>query len=405
MSIRISSLMISLVILLTVFIIKPRFLYRKPIKEPFVYKLTKGTTYDGPNVKYKDNVYILHGNNFNVTEESIVLEEVDKNSFKEGMVLLGEEAPGFIRKINDILYEKDKTILVTSKLEIDDALMFLDFTKIFSLSQISQDNSDVKENFQNRNEHSTSFNHTVYLDDEQTQEISVNGNLSIIPLFDVDCYIRFGRLQRFSVVNNIKAIVDIKEKLVCTKAISKTFEKVIFPASAFQRLSSTWRIPITFGIWITINPECKTELALSLDVVDLIVENELRIETKKPFVMGIKYTRLEGVRTIYEPARWTKSLTRINNSINVSNKPTVTLDCYIKFTLNALLWGTIGPSFIISPYARWIGQFTNCPNLLRLQDCTLEQQIGPGINLTIKGQVFNFEVERELLDRYWPTII
>ncbi len=92
-------------------------------------------------VVYKDNVHLISGSptrDYKVNKDSIIL--YDKSDrFKPTDVILGEEAPGFMREITNISYDsRSNTTLLSTK--------NVDISKVVSELEIGRDESPIYTN-------------------------------------------------------------------------------------------------------------------------------------------------------------------------------------------------------------------------------------------------------------------
>ncbi len=388
--------------------------------EKYNSKIIKASNLNTNNIKYKDNVYIVYGNNFSVSEDEIIFNGVDK-SFRKNMVILGEQSPGFMRRIINIIYKDNNTIIKTEKVDLDEVLDSIVFEKNFLYKDIITDNK--KESFQYENTIQTSFSQnlakTFYFDrfgnQVDTSQRSVgSGYVGAYLEFRPNIYVKLlmnnATVNKFILKITASFLANINQNLRSPMRISKTFEKTVYPVTEYQEQISTWTIPIATGIWITIKPELVASITINM-LANVDMENSIELKTKTPCSIGVDYSKIgsspASISFIRDSGTWIRNITNTRNNIQYNND-FIGVDAAMILGLDCLLWGFVGPFFEVKPFLRYTREFTlnDCPRTNSRISTDLcpyfEHKVGPGITITIGGKLFKLSIDEDIYDNFWP---
>ena len=386
--------------------------------------IIKASNFNTNNVKYKNNVYIIMGNNYNVLDNKIILNGITR-SLRNNMIILGEKAPGFMRQILNISYESNKTIFNTKKVDIDKVLEEANFEKTFTYEEISSNNSnEVKEKFSYENTFPTSFRKNVektfYFNRNQEVEggdttkysgtTGINGTIDFKPSIYIKLNMKGSTVFKFILKLNADFESIINTFFLSRHSISRTFSKKLFPSNRLQERSSTWYISIYTGIWISLKPSVTGEIDLSSEGrVD--IQNIIETGTKKPYSIGVEYTKTinpgifgrntSNIDYLSQNAEWYR---RIRNVSNPTADINVEILGKLVFNIDCLLWGFVGPYFNVSPYSKFQTEVSleSClPPLVDDLCPVFLSNAGLGISLNIGGRLFDNELNRQIYNNYW----
>jgi hypothetical protein len=389
------------------------------------------------SVKYNNNVYIILGNDYQVFNDKIILNGISQ-SLIPNMIILGEKAPGFMREIKSISYAKNKTIILTEKVDINKVLEKANFEKTFSYQDIIKQSKNIKENFTYENTIPRSFskhlekityfnrnsseipepdpspnpnvtiNQTVY-----AGTTGITADIDFLPSIYVKLIMNNTTVHTFvlRVDGNFKSILS--SYLLTQFRISRNFSSKLFPTNVAEERLSTWYISLYPGIWIEIKPSIDGNIILDCPNGNIDIQHNIEIGTKRPYSVGVYYQRqntyslgssTQGrIQYISTNAEWYK------NTLYSNINATTNLQVIGKIILNIdfLLWGFTGPYINVAPYIKLDTELSldNCnesSNDYDIDLCSvLNAKGGAGVFINIGGKLFNNRLNRTIYNNYW----
>lgn len=316
---------------------------------------------------YKKNVFVLLGDDYDIDGTLITLDTIVK-TLKPGQILIGKEAPGFMREILAVAYSGSKTILTTKNVNLQDVIEQGKLRKKFrqrDMVRLSKLPARRKRQFkllrgmkrrgreEYEEEYEEDYSNSVTgeteweLPYENTYELGyesqliLNGKVLAEPSVTVDITIGFTGIQKCEFVMDTDIKAELTANVKGSGTIYKqTFEKQVYPKPGSEAISGLI-IPVFEGVWITISPEINGVLGIELTgSFDVAVTASVYTET--PFRAGFTYTKGSPITKFAEAGTWDYSLsdpvmTKKKNHLTLSMKPSLDI------RLNALFWGYIGP--------------------------------------------------------------
>lgn len=303
------------------------------------------------NVEYNENVYMITGNEFIIDDEKIMLNDLN-HSLKEGDILIGKEAPGFLRLIKSV----NLNVLFTEKLEIYDVInngkrasLYSLNTDVYSMNQeynmFSPINSKetsieiLKKKIQKS--YNIPFTKTISLTNSSygtTGDLELYGNLNIVPILDLVLDISLKKINTAKIELTININGKIGEKLKADFKIPKNI-KTNFEQSFTV---TKWTVPVFEGVWIIITPSfivgCDLEMEANVEI-----DNYLTIDTLVPYKMGFNYINGNAVSS-YTKAEFVKKITTVRNTVSGH----VIINPYIGILTDFMLYGVTGPFFSVN---------------------------------------------------------
>jgi len=423
--IKLSFLIIAIAIVIAIFIFYPQIFKSKSSNYLEIVKPVD------PNFEYKDNVYLLKGNNFSIAENSITLNTLTPE-LKIGDILIGDESPGFLRGITNIEINKNQRILTTKVVNISEVIkqgnletaytiveteepvkyqnynnisspnfvVFKKYTtkKLSSLSDSDPQKYRITISEKSSTSYNLPFTQTIQLNTISTKitgSLIIYGNLTIIPTIFINLNIGWSGIKNFDFVITF----DVKSKLganlnaICKDLIKNSWTK-IFPLG-------NWVIPICQGVWITISPNISIGFDINING-SLKIHNVLDNNTTSPYTIGLSYKEGEKVKSIFQPGEFSRKISPVGSDTNQ-----LTIDIYlnprINFDMNVLLFGVLGPFISLllyykynqnSVYSLCNGSYTemcyknDIKNLL-------------GFVTKIGGQFFDEKISFDLYNKEW----
>ena len=380
--------------------------------------LVDARRYNKTDVTYKDRVYVVRGSDFTVNDDSIRLHGTVK-SLKVDDIVIGEEAPGFMRRITKVIRDKKDTLLTTVKVDIDKVISEANLDKVFTFKdfvitgedspkfKVSDDGIkmvekyDVDRNYQNTFEKvaRTSFsNQTIGLN------ATITGTITFTPTITAKGSIGIRGVNSFNLETRGNASFDLEVPISIYKNVDENMFKRIWPTGK-KELLYQWNIPIYTGVWITIKPSIDGNLDLKLSA-NLAVQNYASLRSTRPFFFRFSYLsdrEQSRLNQRVEPFKSGTGKWQTDHSIVVSDYAH-TLKCDVKaglyFDLNFLLWGFTGPYVSLRPYYKIIRD-TDFSDLEISQLPTYSMSNGPGLDVYVGGRFFSYNFDRLIYDNWW----
>ncbi len=401
----------------------------------------KASIYNTDNSKYADNVYIIRGNDVVVTEGKILLKGRTKK-LKKGLIIVGEEAPGFMRRIDNVYTGRTETIFTTTKVEIEEVFNHLDIEIEVDSSEMTFENIDERDGSivydapadgKNRKEGFT-FNrdsdYDLNLDAFDSGEIDliadrrplvgqtdlesgvkfqVKGSVRVKPTIKFKVVINWGVLKSMAVDTSLVCSLSVEPRLQATSGFRKTITKRIWPTSRYLR--PRLHVPLMVGVWITVNPTLGLKLDARL-LQSLILAPKFSISTKKPssFVYRLKSpsnTRLTGGRSRVEAKMvnggWDTSF-KAGDIFTPDGLSEASIEAGVDVGLDLLLWGFVGPYIRINPHYRYEVKFADSDiTSLGTQGGGFTSKKGPGLIINGGGRLRGYDVSAELYKKFWAS--
>ena len=311
-------------------------------------QIIKASTLNTETFVYKSNVYIIKGNDFELTETSITF--FKNYNFKIGQILLGEEAPGFMIEITKILpYSNNKLELLTTKVDIDKVFETIKTSQTFTLPdtyQLQQLSAESSKNF------NIPINKNFNIDN--VANVNIIGSLTISPKVTIDVDVGFTGINYLKLVSTCDCNLTFTSVVTSTKYYSKSVENQVYPAPG---VNAGYVVPLAYGVWITINPSIILSLnflAKASFTYDLLTT----FKTTSPYKIGLEYLKNQPIRQINQLGTWTPTFT----TRSIVGNAEIRFIPAILFNLNFLLWGFIGPLFGLKIYLNFTTQAELCGN-------------------------------------------
>ena len=302
------------------------------------------------NVDYKENVYMITGNEFNIDDEKIILNDLN-HSLKEGDIIIGKEAPGFLRLIKTL----NDNVLFTEKLELYDVINNGKIAALYSLQEDVYSMNQEYNMFSLINSRETSieifnkklqkaydipFTKTISLSNTSygtAGNLELYGNLNIVPILDLVFDISLNKINTAKIELTININGKIGEKLKLDFKIPKNIK------TNFEQIfkMTKWTVPIFEGIWIVITPSFVIGGNIEIDA-NANINNYLTINTSVPYKMGFKYEKGNIVPS-YTKAEFVKNINYVSNT--VSGNAIITP--YIGILSDFMITGLVGPSLSV----------------------------------------------------------
>jgi len=374
--------------------------------------IVSAKTYDTAQVKYKDRVYMVRGRDFTVSDDSIRLHGVVKK-LRVDDIIIGEEAPGFMRKITKIVKGKNDTLLTTLKVDIDKVLADANFDQTFTFKDfvitgedsskfiLEDDGIKIVEKF-NINEElgGNTFSQTVTTGFSNTKlglNVNLIGTVTLTPYVYVKGNIGlFSGVNSFSLETGGNVSFELQVPISIQKQVNTSVFRRLWPVG-IKELEYQWNIPICVGVWITIKPTIDGVATASLSA-SLTINNYVSLRTVQPFFIKFSYVK-EEVNDVNRGLTSSIGNWELYRDVDITNLAT-RLSCDVKvglyFDLNFLLWGIIGPYVSFRPYYKLTSSINK---LVKSQLYNLEY--GPGIDIIIGGKFFIFSYDKLIYDNWW----
>lgn len=375
-----------------------------------------------PNFEYKDNVYLIKGNNFSIDDTSITLQGL-KPELKINDILIGNESPGFLRRITNIQIIGKTRVLTTEKLDIGDVIKSGVIENIYSIDSTNQLEQNISENTPSRsilfklsrssrsisnldpsnylitNTQSSSYNlpftKTITLNNiskMMTGSLIIYGNLKIVPTIYLNLDIGITGVNNFSITLYFNIESEIGENLSvdCTNAVNVNWSQ-LFPIGK-------WTVPVCTGVWVTMSPNVTIGCNLNLSG-KLNVHNKLVTKTISPYVVGFSYANSSVTPTFYAGNFSTPTVVPVTNQVSASISLTPSID----FKMDFMLWGLVGPFIDLYLYAKY-NQKVTCSLSTKTCSGTIEPLLGFDANLG--GSLYGYSTSFNLYSKTWsiPTI-
>jgi len=387
--------------------------------------IVKASKLNTKDVVYMDDVYIIKGSSKDVvvTESKVLLKGTVKK-LQPGMIILGEEAPGFMREITRVSKGKNETIYTTVKVEIERVFSKLDVDMTIDSSKmvfetvnkdgtISFDIPDNKEGFN----FSRNTDYTVNIDDLDTGDINllsrnivpgvfdegntdlkggaklrVRGDVMIKPSVNFQASMNWGNIDKMLVGVQFTAELNIKPTFTSTLGFNKNYKKRVWPSSNFFR--PRLHIPLFVGVWISINPIVNVTLNALLNG-GFEINPTVTIRTKEPtkITYTITDTNEDGdVGVNFKNGGWERIVT-VGNIRTPDGSVTASIDVGMEAGLDFLLWGFVGPYTRINPYYKISSTYTE------LGSGTVRK--GPGLKIKAGGRFRSRNIDRVVYNEWW----
>ncbi len=369
--------------------------------------------YNTEEIKYKDRVYVVKGSDFIVNDKSVRLNGVVKK-LRVDDIVIGEEAPGFMRKITKITIGKTDTLLMTIKVDIDKVLSEAKFDQVFNFQdfvitgedspkfQITNDGIKITEKFDVDINYQNTFGKTVttnFSDEDIGLDIGLVSTIMFTPYIGIK-----GDVSIFSGVDNFSLEVggnvsfEIQVPISIQKQLNTSMIKRIWPIGV-KELIYQWNIPICVGIWITIKPSIDGVLDTAVSA-ELTMSNYGSLRTVQPFF--IKFSYNDDIN-IDSSASLSSSIGdwkfyRNTDLSNIRTRISCDVKASIYFDLSFLLWGFIGPYISFRPYYKFNSNINKV-----VRSLIYNLKYGPGIDITVGGKFFIFNYDKTLYDNWWYT--
>jgi hypothetical protein len=262
---------------------------------------------------------MLKGSNFDVLTNEIVLNKTGYK-LKKGDIVIGEESPGFLRKIDKVSVQNGKTVLDTFDIEIKDVLKESKISNLYTITNDVYDNDKIlfsvvpNKNLYGVNPLAStaftelskkysktySFPYNKVIDVQKDLKIqqasgtvTLNGLFTATPSCAIELDIGFSGINMCSFITSlnltgmIEGIIDVK-----TNNISKTW-------SAKLKFGK-WIIPLCTGVYLTLTPSLLYGFDLTLDA-NLNATAKLTTETTNPYMLGFSYVNKIGSDSVFKP--------------------------------------------------------------------------------------------------------
>ncbi len=343
--------------------------------------VVKASFYDTDTIKYENNVYLVKGSlglDFQIEDDNVTFYK--NYNFKVNQVIIGDESPGFLLRILKVNNFKDgKLTLVTEKVDLDKVFQIIETKQTFTLPQIYQAygiSAQGSTNF------SIPINSTKNL---EFGNVTFTGALVITPIVNIELNGGLTGVSYFKLEMNSFAQFNLNTNIYVAGKYSKDYENQIYPPQGARNVG--WTIPICTGVWVTLNPS----LALTLDLAaDATFQYNLLFSafTTYPYKVGFEYIKGQSIRKIGSSGTWSRSLTPkyMKGNANFSLVPG------IKFSLNCLLWGSIGPLIGLKLYLRYINNTYLCQTLTDEQRLSSMMLDSSGILVPAKSILNNLDL-------------
>lgn len=305
---------------------------------------------------YKKNVFVLNGNDYDVDDSSITLDSKE-DSLKKGQILIGKEAPGFMRKITGVSHNNGKTVLMTENVGIQDVIQHGKLKKRFRMHEMTRlsklstrrrkqalrKGRRVKEDYSTQATGKTEWDlpYANTFDLGHGSSLALDGKVTAEPSVSIDLSIGWTGVEslKFTVETDITAEMTATASGAGT-VYSQTFEKQLYPVEGSEAVSGLI-IPVFEGVWVTITPEIDSKLAVKLSG-SFNISATANIHTATPFTAGFSYTKGSPIEKFSTVGTWSASLSdpvisSKKNYLKLSMKPSLDIQ------LNAMFWGYIGP--------------------------------------------------------------
>lgn len=375
--------------------------------------IVSAKNYDTKDVKYKDRVYIVKGTDFIVNDDSISLNGVVK-TLKVDDIVIGEEAPGFMRKITKVTTGKTDTLLKTVKVDIDKVLSEAVLDKIYNFQdfvitgedspkfQITNDGIkmtekfDIERNYENNFEKSVS---TEFSNEDIGLDISLTGVVKFTPTITVRGSVGIRGINSFNLETRGMVSFDLEVPISIYDKVDYEVLKTLWPIGK-KSLVYQWNIPIATGIWVNIKPSIDGKLEASFSTA-FEVENYATLRSTQPFSVQFSYLsdrELQRNRSItfkpfkYNSGQWEAYYNSELVQFDYTTK--CELKTSLHFDLNFLLWGFVGPSISLRPNYKITSDYK-----LIARKHTMEY--GPGLDITIGGRFFSYTIDKSIYDNWW----
>ena len=377
--------------------------------------IVSAKTYDTAQVKYKDRVYMVKGRDFTVNDDSIRLNGVVKK-LRIDDIIIGEEAPGFMRKITKVIRGKKDTLLMTLKVDIDKVLADANFDQTFTFKdfvitgedsskfQLSDDGIKMIEKFNvdilNEQIEGNTFSQTVTTGFSNTKlglSVSLIGTVTITPYVYVKGSIGLiSGVNSFSLETGGNVSFELQVPVSIQKQINTSVFRRLWPIG-IKELAYQWNIPVCVGVWITIKPTIDGVATTTLSAA-LTINNYVSLRTVQPFFIKFSYVSEEvnnnNTNLITSIGDW--ELHRDIDFTSLSTRLSCDIKTSLYFDLNFLLWGITGPYISFRPYYK----LTSSVNKL-VKSPIYNLEYGPGIDILIGGKFFIFTYDKLIYDNWW----
>ena len=322
------------------------------------------------SVIYADNVFMLKGSNFDVSTSEIIINKTGYK-LKKGDIVIGEESPGFLRKIENITIKNGKTTLETIDIEIKDVLKESKISNMYTITNDIYDNdkiifsivpnkhlygvdpltSSAFTELSKKASKTYSFPYNKVIDvqtDLKIQEasgtVTINGLITATPSCALELDIGWSGLKLFSFITSLKltgaieGIIDVK-----TKNLTKTWSEKL-------KLGK-WIIPVCAGVYLTITPSLVYGFDLNVDAT-LNSTTKLTIETTKPYIIGFSYVNKIGSDSVFTPIYENAVITnKFTKSANLTVKGV--FKPFVDILLDVGLYDSIGILLTLHVYYKY----------------------------------------------------
>ena len=383
--------------------------------------IVSAKTYDTTQVKYKDRVYMVKDSDFTVNDDSIRLHGVVKK-LKVDDIIIGEEAPGFMRKITKVIRGKNDTLLMTVNVDIDKVLSEGSFDQVFSFKDfvitgkdsskfnLEDDGIKISEKFDIDATLETTFEKVVTSNFSRVGlNVSLTGTVTFTPTIIVKGSTSLRGVNSFNLETSGNISFSIEVPIKVTKKLEYSNLKRIWPdvKSWTGGLQYKWSIPICPGVWITIKPSIDGNVDFSLTANLLTVNTNAMLYSTQPFFVKFSYmsereqSRLN--QRLVDPFKYGTGTWKTDYNIAVVDiDPRLTCDVNtgLSFNLDFLLWGNIGPYISLKPQYK-INVESDLSNALISQLPRYNMTYGPALDIHVGGRFFTYSYNRTLYENWW----
>jgi len=387
--------------------------------------IVSAKSYDTSQVKYKDRVYMVKGNDFTVSDDSIRLNGVVKK-LRVDDIIIGEEAPGFMRKITKVTRGKNDTLLTTINVDIDKVLLEGNFDQVFTFKDFVITGEDSSAFILEDDGIKVSEKFVIDTNFETTFETVAEGTFSRVGLTTtLTCAVAFTPtiiikgstglrgVNSFDLETRGNISFSIEAPIKVTKKIKYSNLKRIWPnVKAWTGgLQYKWSIPISPGVWVTVKPSIDGNLDFSSTASLLTIKTDAKLYSSQPFFVKFSYmSEREQVRLNqrlndslqYSSGSWETDYNIIISEIDP--RISGSIETGLSFNLDFLLWGTIGPYISLKPQYK-VKVDPDVSNSLILHTPRYNMTYGPALDIHVGGRFFSYSYNKIIYKKWWSKRI
>lgn len=425
------ALLIAVVIFIVIITLFPPEGRTEGFKESMIVKASK---YNTENAIYMDDVYVIQGNDVVVTEGKILL-KTNTNKLRPGMIIIGEEAPGFMRQIDRVYNGNNETIFMTTKVEIE---------RVFSELKVDMDIDPSKMVYERINEKDGSVTYDVPKEEKEgfvferdveypinlanfdsddidlitgtiVQGIADQGNTDLVsgailrvkgavrisPRFRFKADIGFGSIRDLMVNLTTSMFLNLTPSLSVGAPLQRTMSKRIWPRSNLIR--PRIMVPLMVGVWIAVNPSVNATLTANIGAA-LVFSPNVTIKTKKPSSVSYNFRSKLGQNPVgvkFTNGGWDVNI-KGGNVTTPNGVVSASLAAGIEAGLDLLLWGFTGPTLRVNPSYKYEVTYTDTDITgFGSEGGGWATEKGPALTVKAGGRFRGYAIDTELYKKWW----